>query len=192
MCGILGIWKLDGSRSTSRPWSALRPPFVTGDQMMKAIADRYTLGPDAVVWRQDTTPELRLPDLSQSAADKFDLAFGFRRLSIVDLSPAGHQPMASQDKREWIIFNGEIYNYLELRAELISLGHQFHTGTDTEVILAAYRQWGEACVERLNGMFALAIWDAVEKSLFIARDRFGEKPLYYAYIPGKALVFASE
>ena len=193
MCGILGIWKLDGSgvdvAALERATTAIRHrgPDDEGYLLIDTRSGRTQL-----CGGKDTTPELRLPDLSQSAADKFDLAFGFRRLSIVDLSPAGHQPMASQDKREWIIFNGEIYNYLELRAELISLGHQFHTGTDTEVILAAYRQWGEACVERFNGMFALAIWDAVEKSLFIARDRFGEKPLYYAYIPGKALVFASE
>lgn len=141
---------------------------------------------------KDTTSELRLPDISQFASEKFDLAFGFRRLSILDLSPDGHQPMASPDKRAWIIFNGEIYNYIELRDELSGAGHKFHTGSDTEVILAAYRQWGEACVERLNGMFALALWDVPNRTLFLARDRFGEKPIHYVYRQDKLFAFGSE
>ncbi len=141
---------------------------------------------------KDTTTELRLPDIFQFASEKFDLAFGFRRLSILDLSPDGHQPMASPDKRTWIIFNGEIYNYIELRDELSLASHKFHTGSDTEVILAAYRQWGEACVERLNGMFALALWDASNRTLFLARDRFGEKPIHYVYRQDKLFAFGSE
>jgi len=193
MCGILGIWNLDGSAvdvaGLERATTAIRHrgPDDEGYLLIDTRSGRTEL-----CGGKDTTLELRLPDLSQFSPDKFDLAFGFRRLSILELSPAGHQPMASRDKREWIIFNGEIYNYLELRDELIGHGHQFHTGSDTEVILAAYRQWRESCVEHFNGMFALAIWDAVEKSLFIARDRFGEKPLYYAYVPGKSFAFASE
>ena len=193
MCGIVGTWNFDGRgvdlAALRRATTAIRHrgPDDEGYLLVDTRSGRAEL-----CGGKDTTAELGLPDLSEFASGHFDLAFGFRRLSILELSPAGHQPMASVDKREWIIFNGEIYNYLELRDELISHGHRFQTGSDTEVILAAYRQWGEACVERFNGMFALAIWNTVERSLFIARDRFGEKPVYYAYIPGKSLVFASE
>ena len=101
---------------------------------------------------------------------------GHRRLSIIDLSPAGHQPMADGDL--WITFNGEIYNYVELRAELLACGHSFRSTGDTEVLLAAYQQWGRDCLERLNGMFAFAIYDRVERRIFGARDRFGVKPLF--------------
>ena len=91
--------------------------------------------------------------------------------------------MSSPDGKIWIVFNGEIYNYRELRTELAGHGHNFKTTSDTEVILAAYEQWGEACVEHFNGMFALAIWDSAAQRLFVARDRFGEKPFHYVYIP---------
>lgn len=118
-----------------------------------------------------------------------------RRLSILDLTPAGHQPMRSHDARFTIVFNGEIYNYREIRSELERAGHAFQTGTDTEVLLAAYAAWGEACLNRLNGMFAFAIHDAGNAStpptLFLARDRAGKKPLYYAF-DGRRLEFASE
>lgn len=140
----------------------------------------------------DTDFRLSLPDLSQYRSQQFDLAFGFRRLSILDLSPAGHQPMPSHDGMFWIVFNGEIYNYRELRDELATHGHDFKTSSDTEVILAAYQQWGESCVEHFNGMFALAIWDSVARKMFVARDRFGEKPFHYVYIPQKLFAFASE
>ncbi len=119
------------------------------------------------------------------------VGFGHRRLAIIDLSPAGRQPMTTPDGNVTITFNGEIYNFLELREELAQHGHRFHTRTDTEVILAAYRQWGLACVERLRGMFALAIWDAPERRLFIARDRVGKKPLHYL-VDRDGLAFASE
>lgn len=118
-----------------------------------------------------------------------------RRLSILDLTAAGHQPMRSRDARFTIVFNGEIYNYREIRAELERAGHAFQTGTDTEVLLAAYTVWDEACLTRLNGMFAFAIHDAGDAhtppSLFLARDRAGKKPLYYA-LDGKQFEFASE
>jgi asparagine synthase (glutamine-hydrolysing) len=116
---------------------------------------------------------------------------GHRRLSILDPSPAGHQPMASPDGRFVVILNGEIYNYLELRAELAGTGFTFHTGTDTEVLLAAFARWGRGCLARLRGMFALAVWDRVERTLFLARDRVGEKPLYW-WRDGARFVFASE
>ncbi len=117
-------------------------------------------------------------------------ALGHNRLSIIDLSAAGGQPMASADLRYWIVLNGEIYNYLELRSELAS--YPFRSRTDTEVILAAYTRWGAACLDRFVGMFAFAIWDAKEKVLFAARDRFGVKPLYYHSRPDETWLFASE
>src|SRR5436309_2000004 len=96
----------------------------------------------------DTDPRLPLPPLRAQSVNGCNLAFGHRRLSILDLSPAGHQPMASPDRSCWLVFNGEIYNYIELREDLRERGHQFHTGSDTEVILAAYQQWGPECVQR--------------------------------------------
>lgn len=119
------------------------------------------------------------------------VALGHRRLSIIDLSPAGHQPMATEDESLWITFNGEIYNFLELRKELESRGCRFRTRTDTEVILKAYEVFGEDSVKYLNGMFAFALWDATRKKLLLARDRLGKKPLYY-YHEGEKFVFASE
>jgi asparagine synthase (glutamine-hydrolysing) len=115
-----------------------------------------------------------------------------RRLSIVDLSPLGNQPMYFAAGRLVIVFNGEIYNFLELRRELEAEGVQFRSHSDTEVILALYLRDGEACLERLNGMFALAIWDTLEQTLFLARDRIGKKPLYYHHAGGDRLAFASE
>ena len=118
------------------------------------------------------------------------VGLGHRRLAIIDLA-TGQQPMASGDERYWIVFNGEIYNFIELRDELKQSGHQFATDSDTEVILAAYAQWGEDCQLKLNGMWAFAIWDARERKLFLSRDRFGVKPLHFYYNSQK-LVFASE
>ena len=115
---------------------------------------------------------------------------GHRRLSIIDLSPAGHQPMQDFSRRFAIVFNGTIYNYPELREQLIDKGYRFNSHSDTEVIINAYACWGEACVERLHGMFAFAIWDSEQKNLFLARDRMGIKPLYYALAPG-GFYFAS-
>lgn len=121
-----------------------------------------------------------------------DITLGHRRLSILDLSDQGKQPMASRDQRYWITFNGEIYNFLELRAELEDLGYAFRSASDTEVILAAYEVWGPECQLKFNGMWAFAIWDSRDKTLFLARDRFGKKPLFYAYLPNGDMVFASE
>ncbi len=119
------------------------------------------------------------------------IGLGHRRLAIIDLRPTGAQPMCNEDKTVWIIFNGEIYNYLELREELLAKGHKFTSTTDTEVIVHLYEECGEDCVSRLRGMFAFAIWDERKKFLFLARDRVGIKPLYYINT-GKALLFASE
>jgi asparagine synthase (glutamine-hydrolysing) len=119
------------------------------------------------------------------------VALAHRRLSIIDLSPLGHQPMADPSGELWIVFNGEIYNYRELKAELAGLGHRFRSASDTEVILEAYRRWGLECLSRLNGMFAFALYDAPARRLFLARDRAGEKPLFYSHAQGR-LTFASE
>jgi len=116
---------------------------------------------------------------------------GHRRLAIIDLSAAAAQPMAVPDETLWLTFNGEIYNFRALRAELEKLGHAFRTQSDSEVILQAYRQWGERCVERLRGIFAFALWNRSESSLFLARDHFGVKPLYYARY-GTRFSFASQ
>ena len=119
------------------------------------------------------------------------IGLGFRRLAILDLSPLGHQPMASHDERLTIVFNGEIYNYIELRRELQGLGHTFRSSGDTEVLLAAYRQWGSDCLQRLNGMWAFLIHDRDRNILFGSRDRFGIKPLY-RWQDGRRAIFASE
>lgn len=118
-------------------------------------------------------------------------ALGHRRLSILDLSELGAQPMFSQDRALVLVFNGEIYNYLELKAELTRLGHQFHTHSDTEVLLRAYEAWGPRCVERFFGMWAFAIWDAKRRALFASRDRFGVKPFYFSQTATR-FVFSSE
>ncbi|MGH7227806.1 MAG: asparagine synthase (glutamine-hydrolyzing) [Nitrospiraceae bacterium] len=121
----------------------------------------------------------------------FRIGLGHRRLAIIDLTPLGHQPMATEDGRYWVTYNGELYNYVELRDELRAKGHRFRSNSDTEVLLAAYREWGEACLTRFNGMFAFALWDGVQHWLFCARDRLGEKPFYYRW-DGERFAFASE
>lgn len=118
------------------------------------------------------------------------VALGMRRLSIIDLS-TGHQPIFNEDRSVWTVFNGEIYNFRELREELITLGHRFYTASDTEVIVHAYEQWGVDAITRLRGMFGLAVWDDRRKTLLVARDRIGIKPLYYAPVNGR-LYFGSE
>src|SRR3954471_11206196 len=127
------------------------------------------------------------------------VCFGHRRLSIIDTSSAGHEPMFPRDGRFTLTFNGEIYNYRELRAELETKGHGFRTQTDIEVLLTAWQEWGESSLKRLNGMFAFALWDEKERTLFLVRDHVGIKSLYYAECqqPGReggqcALAFASE
>ncbi|MBK8966179.1 MAG: asparagine synthase (glutamine-hydrolyzing) [Saprospiraceae bacterium] len=161
MCGISGIIHLDGKPVAEAQLSA----------MMGAMKHR---GPDDEGWFAES-----------------GLGLGFVRLSILDLSPAGHMPMFSADERYVLIFNGEIFNYIELREELIGLGHQFRTTGDSEVLLAAYVQWGEAMLHRLNGMWAFVIFDRKEKVVFGARDRFGVKPFYYC-VDGARIIFGSE
>src|SRR4051794_19985969 len=119
------------------------------------------------------------------------VARAHRRLAVIDTSEAGLQPMADAEERLWITFNGEIYNYLELRDELAARGHRFRTRTDTEILLAAWREWGEAALPRLNGMFAFVLLDGRRNELVAVRDRFGVKPLYVASLAG-GIALASE
>ena len=161
MCGICGIFNLDGE-----PIS----PVVLRN-MTDAIAHR---GPDGEGFY----------------IDRF-IGLGHRRLAIIDLSPLGHQPMTTPDGQYTITYNGEVYNFQELRIELEALGYPFRSRTDTEVILNAYAKWGPECVNRFNGMFTFAIWDKKQQELFLARDRYGIKPLYYSVV-GNYFLFASE
>src|SRR4051812_3395258 len=144
-------------------------------------------GVDALAYR----PVAHHKEWASEAPPTF-LAMGHRRLSIVDLSPLGHQPMSYLD-RYWIVYNGEVFNYVELREELRQAGYHFRSGSDTEVLLAGYDKWGIGLLDRCNGMWSMAIYDRKAKSLFLARDRFGIKPLYY-YVgaEGNSLAFASE
>src|SRR5215813_5777548 len=118
------------------------------------------------------------------------IGLGHRRLSIIDLS-TGDQPLTNEDRTIWVVFNGEIYNFAEVRADLVAHGHRFRTSSDTEVIVHAYEQWGERSVERFRGMFAYAVWDEPNRRLVLVRDRLGVKPLHYAVSPS-GLVFGSE
>jgi len=161
MCGIVGIWDLNAN-----------PASV---DVLKRMTDLLThRGPDG-----------------EGYFTEGPLGLGHRRLAIIDLSPAGHQPMTNDRGDIVITYNGEIYNFLQLRAELETLGYKFQSKTDTEVVIHAYEEWGEACVDRFNGMFAFAIFDRTNQTLFLARDRLGVKPLYYYADSGK-FVFASE
>ena len=132
----------------------------------------------------------RGPDGEGQWIDK-NIGFGHRRLAIIDLSSAGHQPMQTKDGRYILTYNGEVYNFKKLRSELEFLGYKFYSNTDSEVILNAYAEWKEKCVEKFNGMFAFAIWDKRDQKLFLARDRYGIKPLYY-YRTDQFFCFASE
>lgn len=161
MCGIAGIYNLNGS--------PVSPVFL------KKMTDQISH---------------RGPDGEGSYVDRF-VGLGHRRLAIIDLSPAGHQPMASRNGSYVITYNGEVYNFQEIRAELEGMGYQLRSRTDSEVVLNAYIAWGEECVKRFNGMFAFAIWDQNKEELFLARDRYGIKPLYYTFC-NSTFLFASE
>lgn len=161
MCGIAGILNLGGKPVSS----------VLLRRMTDAIAHR---GPDGEGFYTDNV-----------------IGLGHRRLAIIDPSPAGHQPMITEDDKYAITYNGEVYNFQELRLRLESLGHQFRSKTDTEVVLHAFVEWKEECVKYFNGMFAFAIWDKTNQELFLARDRYGIKPIYYTFTD-RTFLFASE
>lgn len=162
MCGVAGIFHLNGAHASK------------GD-VLAFVDSLYHRGPDG-----------------NGAWVDGPIGLGHRRLAILDLSPQGQQPMADVSGKLHITFNGEIFNFLELRRELERDGIAFRTDSDTEVILAAYRRWGADCVLRFNGMWAFAIWDSEKQELFVSRDRFGVKPLRYVYQPGRMFAFASE
>jgi asparagine synthase (glutamine-hydrolysing) len=161
MCGICGYLHFDGTKQLSE--SVLT-------SMLDTLAPR---GPD-----------------DKGAYLKDGIALGHRRLSIIDLK-TGHQPMLNDDGSVVIVYNGEVYNFPEIRSALLNKGYRFKTTSDTEVVLRAYEEYGEDCVKQFNGMFAFAIWDSRNKKLFLARDRFGKKPLYYARFNNQ-FIFASE
>jgi asparagine synthase (glutamine-hydrolysing) len=161
---------------------------------MCGICGQYNFASQAPVERRDlekmtSTMVHRGPD-DEGYYLEGPLGFGFRRLSIIDLE-GGHQPMSDREKTVWVVFNGEIYNFPELKSELESLGHVFQTRCDTEVIVLGYKQWGDDVLNHLNGMFGLAIWDSRQRRLVLARDRFGIKPLYYRIDKG-GVYFGSE
>lgn len=173
MCGIAGIFRFDGRPVAS---SAI-------DGMLEKLAHRG---------RDHSAVETGcLGSGCGRLSVRANIALGHRRLSIIDLSDAASQPMAYGDGSLWLVFNGEIYNYLELRQELAGRGCRFETNSDTEVILAAYAQWGLACVERFNGMFAFALWDDAKQRLFCARDHLGIKPFFFVR-NDDSFAFASE
>ncbi|HLA76355.1 MAG TPA: asparagine synthase (glutamine-hydrolyzing) [Vicinamibacteria bacterium] len=190
MCGIAGIAARDPE--LLRPLAAMtralrhRGPDDEGYLLVDSRTARaHAYG------GTDTLAALGLPALPRTPVEDTDVALGHRRLAIIDLSPAGHGPMVSADGRLAITYNGEIFNYLELREELKAGGHRFRTGSDTEVLLAAYAEWGPAALHRLNGMWAFALYDARERRLFCARDRFGVKPFFF-FGDGPLFAFASE
>lgn len=161
MCGITGVINFDGSPTDQRILK----------RMTDAISHR---GPDGEGWYQDN-----------------GVGLGHRRLAIIDLSSAGKQPMVTPDGRFALTYNGEIYNFKEIRIELERLGHKFRSNTDSEVVLYAWAEWGRNCVIKFNGMFAFAVWDSLERTLYLVRDRYGIKPVYYAKF-GKHFLFGSE
>ncbi len=198
MCGIAGLWDPDGRADLGRlhRMSGLmrhRGPDDEGAVLLDPAGGFACLG-GADTPREVFASGLPFaPGARRSTGDAARFAVGLlhRRLSIVDLGPSGHQPMSDPAGRHWIVFNGEVYNFVELRQELEGLGETFRGTGDTEVILAAYRRWGRDCLGRFNGMFAFALWDGERRELFCARDRFGVKPLYYQW-DGRRFAFASE
>jgi asparagine synthase (glutamine-hydrolysing) len=162
MCGIVGIFDTFGRREISR------------DVLSHMNESQHHRGPDEGGLHVEP-----------------GVGLGHRRLSIIDLS-SGHQPLFNEDHSVVVVFNGEIYNFVELMPELQALGHTFRTHCDTEVIVHAWEEWGEKCVERFRGMFAFALWDRNKQTLFMARDRFGVKPLFYALLDDGQLIFGSE
>ncbi|RKU06099.1 asparagine synthase (glutamine-hydrolyzing) [Candidatus Poribacteria bacterium] len=203
MCGIAGAVSLNHE---PLPVERLKP-------MVDVIAHRgpddagylvYQTGTDRPFGQdftdsqfQDLCPLLPVIDSSPRSrsglhSEKWNLFFGHRRLSIIDLSPRGHQPMCDKSRKIWLIYNGEIYNFREIRQELRGLGYHFSSASDTEIIIHAYHQWGTDCIHRFNGMFACALYDSRNQKVWLARDRYGIKPLYYTLTDEGTFLFGSE
>jgi len=198
MCGIAGIVHLSKNeiplQVSLRKMTDLlrhRGPDDEGYTFFAKDKTRTVGGKDTPeeAWRSGLpyAPTLRIEEIN----GVYEIGLGHRRLSIIDLAPTGHQPMCTQDGQMWIVYNGEIYNYIELRQDLRNLGYEFKTNTDTEVLLSAYQEWKENCLSKLNGMWAFVIYDRTKNILFGARDRFGVKPVYY-YLDPNVFAFASE
>ncbi len=206
MCGIVGALSLNRPSVNVdyiKPMAdkiAHRGPddagylyFHTGSRHNKSVSF-YQNSTDA----QFKDIDGMLPVIESSSVQReihdhdYDLCMGHRRLSIIDVSYAGHQPMSDLSKNIWITYNGEIYNFKELRNELVKLGHRFKSNTDTEVIIYAYIEWGIECIKKFNGMFAFSLYDNYKKKFYLARDRYGIKPVYYHITSENTLVYASE
>ncbi|HET6243563.1 MAG: asparagine synthase (glutamine-hydrolyzing) [Bacteroidetes bacterium] len=197
MCGIAGIVNLNRSVNVSKSLKQMtstiahRGPddegfvFFSSNETSKAGSKNTPEN----IWA--TNLDYKPIEHIDNVTREFSMGLGHRRLSILDLSPAGHQPMCINNESIWITYNGEIYNFIELRTSLEENGYTFHTNTDTEVILNAYKHWGYNCVDHFNGMWAFVIYDKAKDCLFGSRDRLGVKPLYY-YLDQNAFVFASE
>ena len=192
MCGITGIVNRQGNRINANcvleaaQLMRHRGPDDEGYLLLDSATGAHSLrnGPD-------TATAIHHPQVTDPVDFTPDVALAHRRLAIIDVSPGGHEPMTIGDQSLWITFNGEIYNYLELRDELRAKGYQFHTESDVEVLLQAYVEWGVDCLDRCYGMFAFALWDQARRRLWCVRDRMGIKPFYYA-ATAESFAFASE
>jgi asparagine synthase (glutamine-hydrolysing) len=201
MCGIAGILHLgDGERRQTEPLHRMtgsmvrRGPDDEGFVLFRSDGSARTFGgDDTPEGGPDTRSVPGYPNrhIRSAHEEPSRVALGHRRLSVVDLTGHGHQPMVTADGRYWIVYNGEIYNHREIAGELSRDGVHLHGRSDTEVLLNAFARWGEACLSRFNGMFAFAIWDTRENELFCARDRIGIKPFYYTWQDGQ-FIFASD
>lgn len=206
MCGIVGALSLNRPSinidyikpmadkiSHRGPDDAGYLCFHTGSRHSKRVSFYQNLTDEKFKNIEDMLPTIE----SQSAqrelySHDYDLYMGHRRLSILDISYAGHQPMSDLSKNIWIAYNGEIYNFKELRSDLEKLGHKFKSNTDTEVIIYAYLEWGIDCIKRFNGMFAFSLYDNFNKKFYLVRDRYGIKPVYYHITNDKTFIYASE
>ncbi|VUT28002.1 MAG: asparagine synthetase B [Candidatus Syntrophoarchaeum sp. GoM_oil] len=194
MCGITGIYNLNGKIVDTRQLQAMtdslkhRGPDDEGYILLNSNGENYK-----ELIGSDSARGLHFENITDlnNIRHCFDLAFGHRRLSIIDLSSLAHQPISNEEGSLWLVYNGEIYNYVGLRRELEELGHAFKSKSDTEVVLHAYEEWGVNCLQKFNGMWAFAIYDLNKKELFCSRDRLGIKPFYYFH-NGERFVFASE
>ncbi len=194
MCGIAGIFHFSGKPvelEAVRKMNDIAQHRGPDDEGFLLVNSKSGLVQSLLGKQSDVQLNARYPQIGNFQNHTYNLAIAFRRLAIVDLSIAGHQPMSDETGQYWMTFNGEIYNYLEIRKELESVGYKFSSQSDSEVLLKAYMHWGEECVTRCIGMFAIVIWDGVKRQLFGARDRFGVKPFNY-YIDAEKFIWSSE
>lgn len=206
MCGIVGALSLNKQSINIhfvKPMAdkiAHRGPddagylcFHTGSRHNKKISFYQNLTDEKFKNIDDMLPTIESHSAQRELhSHDYDLYMGHRRLSILDVSYAGHQPMSDLSKNIWIAYNGEIYNFKELRSELEKLGHRFKSHTDTEVIIYAYIEWGIECIKKFNGMFAFSLYDNFQKKFYLCRDRYGIKPVYYHITEDKTVIYASE